>query len=68
MSLSVVPRRRSSLLAHRGAENKQATLEQAHRLPVSEWKAGHVLAWLDVDMNMAAYGQACHDNVKSGKV
>jgi len=64
----VIPRRRSSFLVQRGAENKLSTLEQAHRLPVSEWKASHVLAWLEVDMNMAAYGQACYDNIKSGKV
>ena len=64
------PRRRTtSFLVHRGsAENKLATLEQAHQLPVREWKASHVLAWLDVDMNMADYGQACFDNIKSGKV
>lgn len=64
----VIPRRRSSFLVQRGAENKLSALEQAHRLPVSEWKASHVLAWLEVDMNMVAYGQACYDNIKSGKV
>ena len=60
--------RRASFLVQRGAENRLAILEQAHRLPVSDWKASHVLAWLEIDMNMAAYGQACFDNVKSGKV
>ena len=64
----VMPRRRASLLVHRETENKLATIQEAHRLPVSEWKASHVLAWLEVDMNMAAYGQACFDNIKSGKV
>jgi len=42
---------------------------QAHaQLPVSEWKASHVLAWLELDMHMTAYRQACFDNIKSGKV
>ena len=66
--LLVIPRRTSSFLVHRGAENKLAVLEQAHRLPVSSWKACHVLAWLEMDMKMTAYGQACYDNIKSGKV
>ena len=57
-------RRRSTLLA----DNKLMVLQQAHRIPVTEWKARHVLAWLEIDMKMAAYGQACFDNIKSGKV
>jgi len=49
-------------------DNKQTVIHEAHRLAVSDWRASHVLAWLQVDMNMPAYGQACFDNIKSGKV
>jgi len=66
--VSVMPRRPASCLVQRAADNKLAIVQQARRLPVSEWKASHVLAWLEIDMNMAAYGQACFDNIKSGKV
>jgi len=65
------PRRTSSFLVQRGPAGDNSplvALQQAHSLAVSEWKASHVLAWLEYDMNMAAYGQACFDNVKSGKV
>ena len=65
----VSPRRTCSFRHTHGAvDHRLASVEQAHRLPVSEWKASHVLAWLDVDMHMAAYRQACFDNIKSGKV
>ena len=49
-------------------DSRQASVHQAHRLPVNDWKASHVLAWLEVDMHMANYRQACLDNIKSGKV
>jgi len=69
LCVSVLRRRPASVLVQpQRSDNKLSVLQQAHRLAVSEWKACHVLAWLEVDMNMTSYAQACFDNIKSGKV
>ena len=51
-----------------GVDSKLTCLQHARQLPVTEWKASHVMAWLEIDMHMAAYRQQCFDNIKSGKV
>ncbi|KAM8867844.1 kazrin, periplakin interacting protein b isoform 3-T3 [Synchiropus picturatus] len=35
---------------------------------MSVWRAGAVLAWLEVVMGMPMYARACSENIKSGKV
>lgn len=59
---------RISFLSHENYEDKLRTIAEAKELPVGQWKANHVLSWLELDMNMTAYGSACADNIKSGKV
>lgn len=59
---------RLSLLTQDNYQEKLGVLSQAKGQPVAGWKAGHVLAWLEVEANMPAYGAACAENIKSGKV
>ena len=59
---------RLSLLTQDNYQEKLALVSQAQAQAVSSWRASHVLAWLEVDMNMPAYGRACGQNIKSGKV
>ncbi|XP_069040117.1 kazrin isoform X5 [Lepisosteus oculatus] len=43
-------------------------VELARTIPMSQWKAGTVQAWLEVIMAMPMYMKACAENIKSGKV
>ncbi|XP_059807852.1 kazrin-like isoform X2 [Hypanus sabinus] len=43
-------------------------VEIARTMPMSQWKAGTVQAWLEVVMAMPMYIKSCTENVKSGKV
>ena len=43
-------------------------MSQARDQPMRDWKASHVLAWLEIDINMPLYGKTCSENIKSGKV
>ena len=49
-------------------QEKLSTLVKAKEIPMSRWKAGHVLAWLEIEVNMPMYGKYCAENIKSGKV
>lgn len=59
---------RMSMLTQDNYQEKLSILDEAKGLSLSQWKAGHVLAWLEIDMNMAMYGKTCLENIKSGKV
>ncbi|XP_051895080.1 kazrin-like isoform X1 [Pristis pectinata] len=43
-------------------------VEIARTMPMSQWKAGTVQAWLEVVMAMPMYIKSCTENVKSGRV
>ncbi|XP_055515058.1 kazrin-like isoform X2 [Leucoraja erinacea] len=43
-------------------------VELARNMPMSQWKAGTVQAWLEVVMAMPMYIRSCTENVKSGRV
>ncbi|XP_072334491.1 kazrin-A isoform X2 [Scyliorhinus torazame] len=43
-------------------------VEIARTMPMSQWKAGTVQAWLEVVMAMPMYIKSCMENVKSGRV
>ncbi len=48
--------------------DKLAVLQAAKAMPMINWKASHVLAWLEIDVYMPIYGKLCAENIKSGKV
>ena len=56
------------MLTEDNYQGKLDALRQARELGISKWKAGHVLSWVEIEMNMPMYGKACSENVKSGKV
>lgn len=43
-------------------------LNDVLQIHISQWKANHILTWLEQDLNMGYYSQQCKENVKSGKV
>lgn len=57
-----------SFLSQENYEEKLKTVGEAKELTVKQWRANHVLSWLELEMNMTNYGSACADNIKSGKV
>ena len=59
---------RVSMLTQDNYQEKLSILDASKSLAVTRWKASHVLAWLEIDMNMPMYGRLCADNIKSGKV
>ncbi|XP_062396755.1 kazrin-A [Sardina pilchardus] len=62
---------RLSLSLSDGEEHQLDRLQQvalARAMPMSQWRAGTVQAWLEVVMAMPMYQRACSENVKSGKV
>ncbi|KAM8830692.1 kazrin-A isoform 2-T4 [Synchiropus picturatus] len=62
---------RLSLNLSDGPEDQLDRLQQvelARSIPMSQWRAGTVQAWLEVVMAMPMYIRACAENVKSGKV
>ncbi|CAH1240175.1 KAZN [Branchiostoma lanceolatum] len=50
------------------AADRLQVLEETRRLPMTQWKADHVLAWLEYTMCMPMYSKHCTENIKSGKV
>ncbi|XP_048417164.1 kazrin-like isoform X2 [Stegostoma tigrinum] len=48
--------------------DKLQQVEIARTMPMSQWKAGTVQAWLEVVMAMPMYIKSCMENVKSGRV
>ena len=59
---------RISMLTQDNYQEKLQILEATKTLPVTKWKASHVLTWLEIEMSMPMYGAKCAENVKSGKV
>ena len=57
-----------SALTSDNYQEKLSILDEAKHSNMSGWKAGHVLAWMEIEMNMPLYGKACLENIKSGKV
>lgn len=49
-------------------EEKIQMLTEARKIVPVCWKASHVRAWLELDVQMPCYGPACADNIKSGRV
>ncbi|XP_078695896.1 kazrin-like isoform X24 [Branchiostoma floridae x Branchiostoma belcheri] len=50
------------------AADRLQVLQETRRLPMTQWKADHVLAWLEYTMCMPMYSKHCTENIKSGKV
>lgn len=59
---------RLTTLSEDNYQEKLGTLVRAKEIPMSRWKAGHVLSWLEIEVNMPMYGKYCAENIKSGKV
>ncbi len=59
---------RLSVLSQDNYQEKLAVLTEARETAVAQWRAHHVLAWLEIEMNMPLYGKTCAENIKSGKV
>ncbi|KAK2157745.1 hypothetical protein LSH36_185g04026 [Paralvinella palmiformis] len=59
---------RLSMLTEDNYQGKLEAIRQAKELGITKWKAGHVLSWVEIEMNMPMYGKACSENIKSGKV
>ncbi|XP_074654729.1 kazrin-like isoform X2 [Tubulanus polymorphus] len=57
-----------SLICDDNVQEKTALAIQATELPITQWKAPHVLSWLEITLNMPRYGPMCASNIKSGKV
>ncbi|KAL3861124.1 hypothetical protein ACJMK2_007193 [Sinanodonta woodiana] len=59
---------RITLLNPDNYQEKLKLVEQSNTSHVTTWKANHVLAWLEIVLNMPMYGKKCAANIKSGKV
>ncbi|XP_050412103.2 kazrin isoform X2 [Patella vulgata] len=57
-----------TLLSQENYQEKLQILEQVKGVHMSNWKANHVLAWLETSLSMPMYGKMCAENIKSGKV
>ena len=57
-----------SLLTQDNYQEKLATVEAMGGLHMCQWRAGQVLAWLEINLGMPMYGRNCALNIKSGKV
>ncbi|ESO90453.1 hypothetical protein LOTGIDRAFT_123261 [Lottia gigantea] len=57
-----------TLLSQENYQEKLGILDQVKGVHMSTWKANHVLAWLEIALNMPMYGKMCAENIKSGKV
>ena len=57
-----------SLLTQDNYQEKLATVEAMSGLHMCQWRAGQVLAWLEISLGMPMYGRNCALNIKSGKV
>ncbi|XP_076233610.1 liprin protein kazrin isoform X1 [Calliopsis andreniformis] len=62
------PYRSWSPLTEEGYAEKLRLLREAASVPMEQWRAPTVLAWLEVALGMPQYGPRCAENVKSGKV
>uniref|UniRef100_A0A0B7B8G1 SAM domain-containing protein n=1 Tax=Arion vulgaris TaxID=1028688 RepID=A0A0B7B8G1_9EUPU len=56
------------LLSQDNYQEKLATIEKMVNMPMQEWRAPQVLAWLEITLAMPMYAHNCLTNVKSGKV
>ncbi|XP_064642086.1 uncharacterized protein LOC135496603 isoform X2 [Lineus longissimus] len=59
---------RVSTLNEDNYNEKLQAVNQLKDFPLHQWKAHHVLAWLEIVMNMPRYGRQCAENIKSGKI
>lgn len=57
-----------STLTEEGYAEKLRQLREASAVPIGQWRASQVLAWLEVALGMPQYSTRCSENVKSGKV
>lgn len=57
-----------SLLTSENYQEKLQTLEHMKGVHMCHWRAGQVLAWMEITLGMPMYGRNCALNVKSGKV
>lgn len=57
-----------SLLTPDNYQEKLQTVDALKGQHMCQWKAGQVLAWIEINLSMPMYGRNCAINVKSGKV
>lgn len=57
-----------SLLTVDNYQEKLKTVDQMKGVHMCHWRAGQVLAWLEITLGMPMYGNNCAHNIKSGKV
>ena len=49
-------------------QSSSLSLQDVQKLPIGQWRASHVVCWLEEEMEMGCYRDACLENIKSGKV
>ncbi|XP_076451782.1 kazrin-like isoform X2 [Babylonia areolata] len=49
-------------------QEKLGVVEALAGVPMAQWRAGQVLAWLEISLGMPMYGRNCAHNIKSGKI
>ncbi|KAK7471431.1 hypothetical protein BaRGS_00035919, partial [Batillaria attramentaria] len=57
-----------SLLTPDNYQEKLLTIQGMKDVHMCQWRAGQVLAWLEITLGMPMYGRNCALNIKSGKV
>ncbi|XP_025079901.1 kazrin-like [Pomacea canaliculata] len=57
-----------SLLTVDNYQEKLKTVDQMKGVHMCHWRAGQVLAWLEITLGMPMYGNNCAHNIKSGKI
>ncbi|XP_070206857.1 kazrin-like isoform X2 [Littorina saxatilis] len=57
-----------SLLTPDNYQEKLQTVDAMSGLHMCQWRAGQVLAWMEITLGMPMYGRNCALNIKSGKV